>query len=153
MSKLLSTVACKKNPLTNSADTDQTASDEAVWSGFWRGCLIGVVPVCCCDKRFVNCSPDNQHLIWEQKKKSVLNFTCTDPESFLRGGPTWSFFVLFFVFFYEGREDPNTTLSEPSLAGQWTALKWCFSGVSMMAQHWMLAWQLCDFQGIGTSIA
>ena len=30
--------------------------------------------------------------------------SCADPESFIRGGPT------FFCFFYEGREDPNTII-------------------------------------------
>ena len=34
-----------------------------------------------------------------------------------------------------------------------TPFKWRFAGVPMMAQHWILAWQLCDFQGIRTSIA
>ena len=31
--------------------------------------------------------------------------------------------------------------------------KWRFAGLLMIAQHWMLAWQLRDFQGIRTSIA
>ena len=31
--------------------------------------------------------------------------------------------------------------------------KWRFAGGPMGANHWMLAWQLCDFQGIWTSIA
>ena len=30
-----------------------------------------------------------------------------DPQSFVRGGPIFSFCL--FVFFYEGREDPNIT--------------------------------------------
>ena len=34
-----------------------------------------------------------------------------------------------------------------------TPFEWCFAGVPMMAQHWMLACQLCDFKGIRTSIA
>ena len=31
--------------------------------------------------------------------------------------------------------------------------KWRFAGGSIMVHNWMLAWQLCDFQGIRTSIA
>ena len=36
--------------------------------------------------------------------------TCADPESFVRGGPTLTFFLFVFLF-DEGREDPNTTIS------------------------------------------
>ena len=60
--------------------------------------------------------------------------TCSDPKSFVRGGPALTFFVcLFFFFFfygrlfvvlvYEGREDPNTiTLSGPSSTRQGNAI-------------------------------
>ena len=41
---------------------------------FWRSNLIRVFPVCYCDKKFVNSSPDNQYFTWEQKEKSVRNF-------------------------------------------------------------------------------
>ena len=60
-----------------------------------------------------------------EKPKAVcpLNFfniedikACTDPESFVRGGPVLTFFPHFLVD--EGREDPNTTKSRPSLACQ-----------------------------------
>ena len=43
--------------------------------------------------------------------------TCTDPGSFVRGGP---FLTFFFFLVDEGREDPNTT----TIAGQ-PALRWC----------------------------
>ena len=35
----------------------------------------------------------------------------------------------------EGREDPNTTISGPASVRQRNAIKWCFAGVPMMAQH------------------
>ena len=41
---------------------------------FWRSSLIWVFPVCYSDKHFVNCSPEYQHFIWEQKEKSVQSF-------------------------------------------------------------------------------
>ena len=67
-------------------------------------------------------------------------------------------FDLFFLFFLvdEGREGPNTIISGPSSTRQRNAggpMKWRFAGGPMIAQHWMPAWQLCDFQGIQTSIA
>ena len=44
---------------------------------------------------------------------------CTYPESFVRGGPTLTFFFFLFSFLVdEGREDLNTTISRPSLARQ-----------------------------------
>ena len=42
--------------------------------------------------------------------------TYVNPESFVRGVPTLTFFVVFLVD--EGREDPNTTLSGTLLARQ-----------------------------------
>ena len=33
-----------------------------------------------------------------------------------------------------------------------TPFKWRFAGVPLMAQHRMLAWQLCDFEGNRTSM-
>ena len=41
-------------------------------------------------------------------------FACADPESFVRGGPTQTFFFLV----DEGREDQNTPKSGPSSARQ-----------------------------------
>ena len=37
--------------------------------------------------------------------------TCADPESFVRGGP-----IFFFFLVNEQREDPNTTINGPLLA-------------------------------------
>ena len=48
---------------------------------------------------------------------SNLTFSCADPESFARGGPT---LIIFLV--YEGRNDPNTTISGPSSAHQRNAI-------------------------------
>ena len=63
--------------------------------------------------------------------KIVLG-TCADPESFVRGGPTLKT-ILF--YFYEGREDPSTTICGQSLARQRNAIKWRFAGVPMMTQY------------------
>ena len=58
-----------KKALKNSADPDQTASsDAAVWSGsslfaFLTGIFLWILA-----------KKKNQHFIWEQKEKSVLNF-------------------------------------------------------------------------------
>ena len=43
--------------------------------------------------------------------------------------------VQLFTLVDERREDPNTTISGPSLARQQNAIKWHFAGVLMMAQH------------------
>ena len=56
--------------------------------------------------------------------------TCADPESFVRGGPTLTFFLV-----YEGREDPSTIIRGPSSVRQRNAIKWRLAGVPMMAQH------------------
>ena len=50
-----------------------------------------------------------------------FNNTCADPESFIRGGPTLTFFFVF-VLGDEGREDPNTTEGESSSARQRNAI-------------------------------
>ena len=57
--------------------------------------------------------------------------TWADPESFVRGGPTLTGFFLV----DEGREDPSTTISWPSLARQQNSIKRRFAGVPMMAQY------------------
>ena len=72
--------------------------------------------------------------IFVEKKELYRNFsfvrTCTDPESFVRGGPnSLSFFLVFLVV--EGIEDSNTALKGPSSS----RLKWRFAGEPMMAQH------------------
>ena len=53
--------------------------------------------------------------------------SCADPESFSRGGLTLtSFFFFFFFFFYEGRKDPNTTISGLSSARRQNAILMAF---------------------------
>ena len=55
-----------------------------------------------------------------------IKCTCVDPENFVRGGPTLTFFFLV----DEGWEDPNTctTICGPSLARQGKSI--------LMAFHW-----------------
>ena len=45
--------------------------------------------------------------------------SCADPEGFVRAGP---FLTTFFFLVYEGREDPNTTISGPLSARQRNAI-------------------------------
>ena len=52
-----------------------------------------------------------------------MSSPCTDPENFVRGGPTLTVFLV-----DGGRDDPNATISE-------TPFKRRFSGVLMMAPH------------------
>ena len=49
----------------------------------------------------------------------------------------------------EGREDLSPTWSGPSSARLRNTIKWRFAGMSMNAQHWMLALQLRFFRGSG----
>ena len=74
---------------------------------------------------------------------------CADPESFVRGGPTLTVFVLFCFVFYEGREDLNSTKRGPSSARQRNVIK--------MAFRWRTddgpALNAVIFQGIWISIA
>ena len=50
-----------------------------------------------------------ESIFLEAKKHSN---SCADPESFVRGGPTLTFFSSFLLI-DEGREDPSTTISGP----------------------------------------
>ena len=52
--------------------------------------------------------------------------------------------MIIFFFFFEGRENPNTIISEAIIG---PPFKWRFAGVPMMTQHFF-----CDFQGVWTSI-
>ena len=47
--------------------------------------------------------------------KVFLQVSCTGPERFVRGYPALTHFLFVFAV-YEGREDPNTTISAPSSA-------------------------------------
>ena len=54
-------------------------------------------------------------MVSKEKKYELLdNHACMDPEKFVTGGPTLTVFFLV----DEGREDPSTTISRPSLARQ-----------------------------------
>ena len=57
-----------------------------------------------------------------------------DPESFARVGPT---LTTFFFLVDEGRDDPNTTIRGPTSARQQTPLKWRFTVVTLMVQHFV----------------
>ena len=65
-------------------------------------------------------------ILWEVTRgDSCINLplaACTDPESFVRGGPTFT--TIFLVD--EGKEDPNTTISGPSSARQRNAIEMAF---------------------------
>ena len=50
-------------------------------------------------------------------------------------GSRWCNFDNLFPLVEEGRDDPSTTISGPSLARQRNAIKWRFAGVPMIAQH------------------
>ena len=57
---------------------------------------------------------------------------CSDPESFVRGGPTLT--TLFLVD--DGRtEDPYKIKAGHHRLTIETPFKWCFAGVPMMAKH------------------
>ena len=45
----------------------------------------------------------------------MIAYACTDPECFVRVCPVFTQFFLFFFEIDEGRENPNTTLSVPTL--------------------------------------
>ena len=55
----------------------------------------------------------------------TIRISCADPESFVRGGTTQK--TLFLA--EEGREDPYTTISEPSSARQRNAIQHSQSGL------------------------
>ena len=67
----------------------------------------------------------NLHFLWN-KIQCLTSMACTDPESFISGGPTF-----FFFFLMRGE-----SLQIPLKAGHHQALfKWHFDGGPMMAQH------------------
>ena len=62
---------------------------------------------------------------------------CSDPESFVRGGPTLTtsfffFFFLFILFFDEGRRDPNAVLAAINGA----TAKHHLNGISLVGRSW-----------------
>ena len=72
-------------------------------------------------------------------KKVIIWFVhpCADPESFARGGPTVTTFLLF--SFYEGKRIKIALKAGHHRPASETPFKWRFAGGPMMAQHLMLA--------------
>ena len=52
-------------------------------------------------------------------------YACADPESFVRRGPTLTFYFCF-LYFDEGTKDSNTTISGPLTARQRNAIQMAF---------------------------
>ena len=93
------TLVLTKKAKTNIANPDQTASEEAVWSGFAMFAL---------DKQFVNSSHERQQFIWNQKEKSVLKFqtlvptkkaktNIANPDQTASEEAVWSGFAMFAI--------------------------------------------------------
>ena len=77
-----------------------------------------------------------QHL--HTRSQSMSHTSCGDPESFVRGGPTLTGFLLVLFLVDERKKDPNTTISEQAGnhgPARETPLKWRFTSVPMMAHH------------------
>ena len=94
-------------------------------------CVLGLP----CDA--VGWSVTMEFLVCQQYKTA-----CADPKSFVRGGPT------LITFFYEGREDPRTTISGPSSAHE-MAFRWRADDRPTLNAGLVAA----IFQGIRTCIA
>ena len=62
----------------------------------------------------------------------MLYTACADPERFARGGPTLT--TLLF-YFYERREDSNTSKGWPSSTRQRNSIEMAFIGRLMIVQH------------------
>ena len=91
-----------------------------------------VIPVKLLLKTLSRLSRKLNHVNDNPGKISNRQSSCADLESFVRRFPA---LTTLFVFSYEGRQDPNTTIGGPSLAHQETPLKWRFASVPKMAQH------------------
>ena len=62
----------------------------------------------------------------------------------------WDQFCRVFFFFFlvdEGIDDPLPLKVGHHRPASKKSFKWCFAGMPMMAQYWILTWQLCDFSG------
>ena len=79
--------------------------------------------------------------------------TCADPESFVIGGPTLTFFFVVLFFLDEGVENQIHFFGGPHRPASETPLKWRFAGVRMMPQHGCWLGSFVIFQGIWTSSA
>ena len=70
-------------------------------------------------------------MLVEYSSDCYEHITCTDPEGFFSEGSNFDniFFIYLCVFIVdEGRDDPDTTISEPSSALKRNAFKWRFAG-------------------------
>ena len=65
----------------------------------------------------------------------VSDQTCTDPESFVRVGPTVKFLLLFFFSLMRGGMMQIPLLAGYHLPVSEMPFKWCFVGVPIKAQH------------------
>ena len=61
---------------------------------------------------------------------AIIGYSCADPESFARGGPTLTLFL-----FDEGKEDQNPLKGSHHRPASETPFQWRFAGVLMTAQH------------------
>ena len=75
-----------------------------------------------------------QHL--HTRSQSMSHTSCADPESFVRGGPTLTGFLLVFIFslMRGGRIQIPLLVGNHQPASE-TPLKWHLASVLMMAQH------------------
>ena len=78
----------------------------------------------------------NELIVSAKSLDFIHNFACVDPECFGIGGPT---------FFIRGKRIQIVLKAGHHWTASKTPFKWRFPGGSMMAQHLMPAWHLCDF--------
>ena len=69
------------------------------------------------------------------------------PRKFCQRGGGSNFDNVFFYFVEEELEDQIPLKAGHHRPASETPFKWRFAGEPMVAQHWMQAWQPCDFPG------
>ena len=82
-------------------------------------------------------STHNIRFGWELRNP-IFDYSCADPESFVRGVQLWQ---CFFINRWGGREDPKATKTGHHRPSSETP----FASGPIMAEHWLLAWQICNF--------
>ena len=78
-----------------------------------------------------------QVIIEKLKKKTtylLMVYACADPESFVRGGPTLTFYFCF-LFLMRGGRIQIPLLADHQRPASKTPFKWRFAGGPMVAQH------------------